>query len=469
MHNNNKKVLIVGIKGVAMSHIAVILKKMGYMVEGADVNEHFITDDMLAQHGITVHTHFDIEVMPDDVSHVIYSAAHGGTQNQMVKNAVKNGVQIMHQSEFLGNLLKEFKTTIAVCGTHGKTTTTSLLAHALINLGVLPSYFIGAPSFGQNPGSAYNDKNYFVIEADEYGLNPPIDVTPKFLFLHPHYVICTNIDFDHPDVYKNLNDVKKAFSTFLQSKNVVACFDDEPLMDVLKLSKHASYITYGFNTGADAQIVNYASAHNGNTFTIRYGTSEIKSVHTGLSGRKNALNAAAVVIQLLQLGFDADSIVTCMAGFNGAKRRMELLYSKNGYTIIDDYAHHPQEISATINAVREQYPESMLRVVFQPHTFSRTESLLPEFCEALGKADATYIAPIFASAREDASQSKITTQSLASGAAAIGYIHVAAFEDIKSLIEQLATDIVPGEVLLIMGAGDIYKIAPEVLSALKIV
>lgn len=467
MNKEEKKVLIVGIKGVAMSHIAVILKKLGYEVEGADVDEHFITDPLLAQHGIKIHTHFDLEVMPDNVSHVIYGAAHGGRDNPIVKKALTNGIKIVHQSEFLGELLKEFEHVIAICGTHGKTTTSSLMAHALINLKVLPSYLIGAPSFGIHQGSDYGTKKYFVIEADEYGMNPPTDVTPKFFHLHPQYVICTNIDFDHPDVYKNLEDVKGAFSQFLRGKKIVVCFDDDPLMEVVRSSNHRTFTTYGFNEGADARIVNYKSSAEGHTFDIQFAKTTISSVHTGMSGRKNALNTAGALVMLLELGFDIESVLPALSGFIGAKRRLEVLYNNDGYTIIDDYAHHPQEIEAAINAVREQYEGRTLRVVFQPHTFSRTEALLPDFCTALSLADSTYIAPIFASAREDSSQSTMTSQLIAQGAAAQGYTQVSAYETKDMLTEQIKSEFVPGDVILIMGAGDIYKIAPALIPSLK--
>ncbi len=469
MIDTRKKILIVGIKGAAMAHIAVILKKMGFTVEGADVDERFITDELLEKHGIKVHTHFDIEVVPDDVSHVIFSAAHGGTDNPIIRRAAATGVKVVHQSEFLGDLLDRFETVVAVCGTHGKTTTSSLLAHALIKIGAMPSFLIGAPSFDSRDGSDYDGKRYFVIEADEYGMNPPKDKTPKFHFLKPHHIICTNVDFDHPDVYEDLKAVKNAFSTFLAKRNVVACFDDDVLMDLLHESGHQNFTTYGFREGADAVIINYTPTSEGFIFDLRYAQTTIHGIKPGLFGEKNALNTAAVIVQLLELGFNAESAVGAVTGFTGPTRRMQVVYQDHGITIIDDYAHHPHEIEATVRAVRERFPEARVKVVFQPHTYSRTASLLSDFCTALSIADASYIAPIFASARESGAHVAVNAETIAQSAAALGYSNIQAFHSKEAIAEHLRSDLKSGDVLILMGAGDIYKIAPDIISGLKIV
>ena len=194
-----------------MANLAVILKKLGKDVTGSDVSEEFITDELLKKNKIAWQSGFNPGSLPGNTDLVIYSAAHRGLLNPQIQQAKKRNIPVISQAEFQAKLLDRFKTKIAVCGCHGKTTTSSLLSYALIKLGVNPSYMIGSPSFDGYPGGDYNGSGYFVIEADEYGVDPPRDKTPKFHFLNPNYILCTNIDFDHPDVYKNLDEVKKAY------------------------------------------------------------------------------------------------------------------------------------------------------------------------------------------------------------------------------------------------------------------
>ena len=209
MLNKSKNIFIVGIKGAAMSNLAVILKEMGKQISGCDVAEEFITDVILKKYGIPYSVGFDPVFLSKETDLVIYSAAHTGQENQIVIEAKKKGIKTVSQAKILGELLTHFNISIAVSGCHGKTTTSSLLAYTLGKLGVKPSYIIGVPTFNDQPGGMYDRKDYFVIEADEYGVNPPDDKTPKLLFLHPTHIICTNIDFDHPDVYLNIEEIKK--------------------------------------------------------------------------------------------------------------------------------------------------------------------------------------------------------------------------------------------------------------------
>ncbi|MBI4008893.1 hypothetical protein HY357_01555, partial [Candidatus Roizmanbacteria bacterium] len=235
MLDQSKNIFIVGIKGVAMANIAMILKKMGKNVTGSDIAEEFITDGQLKQHGIYSQIGFAPDKLPGDTNLVIYTGANQGVNNPQVKEAKKRGVNIITQAEFLAQLSSQFKTTIAVCGCHGKTTTSSLLSYALIKLGAKPSYMVGSSSFNDFPGGDFKGKDYFVIEADEYGVNPPLDKTPKFHYLKPDYILCTNIDFDHPDVYKNLKETQNAFLKFFDNKKLILCADDPITLQSINL------------------------------------------------------------------------------------------------------------------------------------------------------------------------------------------------------------------------------------------
>src|SRR3989338_1660610 len=228
-----KKIFFLGIKGVAMTNLAVIFKKLGKDVTGSDLSEEFITDSILRNFGITFQLDFDPKKLPNNIDLVVYSAAHQGDRNPQVIEAKKRGIKIRSQAEILGELIKKFNLKVAVCGSHGKTTTSSILSYALIKLGAKPSYLVGAPMFNSYPGGDFNSRDYFVIEADEYGVNPPYDLTPKFHFLNPDYILCTNIDYDHPDVYPDINSTKAAFLKFFNSKKLILCLDDEPTTQLI--------------------------------------------------------------------------------------------------------------------------------------------------------------------------------------------------------------------------------------------
>ncbi|HEX7543021.1 MAG TPA: Mur ligase family protein, partial [Patescibacteria group bacterium] len=254
MLEQSKNIFFLGIKGVAMANLAVILKKMGKMVTGCDIEEEFITDKLLRDNKISWTAGFDSDKLPKQTDLIVYSAAHGGTDNLLIVKAIEKKINIISQAQLQGELMDQFKNKVAVCGCHGKTTTSSLLVYALNKLKQKPSYLVGVPFFSEHQGGDFLDKKYFVIEADEYGVNPPTDKTPKFHLLNPNYIIATNIDFDHPDVYKNIEETKEAFLKFFNNKKLILCIDDKNLMDVAKKLNKNQYVTYGFSNKADYQI-----------------------------------------------------------------------------------------------------------------------------------------------------------------------------------------------------------------------
>ena len=458
---NYKSVFIVGIKGVAMVHIATMLKAMGVRVQGVDVGDTYITDHLLTAAGITVHTRFDI-VLPAEVDLLIYSASHEGAHNPLVQQAQKKGIGVVSQAAFLGELMQQFTNRLAVCGCHGKTTTSSLLAYTMLRMNLHPSYLIGSSGFNGYDGGSYDGKEWFVIEADEYGVHPPHDITPKFHLLEPTAILCTNIDFDHPDVYRDLAHVKSAYRTFLKkAQTVVICGDDPTLASYARKQPHMK--TYGYMPHNAYRIVNYETTKEGIRFDLLFDEQVHESFETNLYGEKNILNAAGVVALLLQHGFSADAIRSGMSGFSGPKRRMEVLAASDDLVVIDDYAHHPDEIRAVIQALRARYDQRRLVVLFQPHTFSRTQALLSEFAHALSAADLAYIAPIFPSAREDSSRFNVTSYDIEANARSLGQEHVVAFASSDALLEHVYAQIAKGDVVCTMGAGDIYRMADGIM------
>lgn len=453
-----KSVYIVGIKGVAMANIAVILKKMGKQVSGSDVDDSFITDQELEQNGIQVQVGFDS--LPMDIDLVLYSASHKGSQNPQVVEANKRGIQVMHQAQFLGELLKLFEVSVAVCGTHGKTTTSSFLAHALIKLGQNPSYLVGTSSFGDYNGADYKENNFFVIEADEYGISPPNDKRPKFHFLHPDYIICTSIDLDHTDVYGSIEEVKKSFKIFFEEamkngKQIIVNYDDSNIRNIIDSfpSELTDYhvVTYGA-TARDFQLSHIQVTPEGTKFRMTDSDGPT-TFSLPLFGKMNAYNAAAVIILLFMLKFQDQKIRDSINDFEGAKRRFEKVYEQNDIALFDDYAHHPAEIESIIEAARSRFAGRRIVILFQPHTYSRTQSLEKEFMKSWAMADLTFVAPIFASAREKSIDFQLTSQDPK-------VVICTSKEDVMDKLKEVVRK---GDVVFTMGAGDIYKLADDII------
>ncbi len=463
MLENAQNVFFLGIKGVAQANLAVILKKMGRNISGADVDEEFITDEILKANGIEYGSLKDSD-LPEKTDLVIYSAAHEGKNNLLVKKAIESGIKTAHQAEILGELMNQYKTKIAVSGCHGKTTTSSLVAYALTNLEVDPGYAIGVPKFGTRPGASLGKKDYFVIEADEYGVNPPADKTPKFNFLDPDYIICTNIDFDHPDVYANLEETKQAFFKFFEDKKLIVCNDDKNIVQSINRLENRQYFTYGFQSSATMQIKNLKTKADKTSFDLVLRGKSLGSFEISLFGEKNVSNAAAAIYLLIQLGFDVGKIKTAIREFGGAERRFEKIAEINGIYLFDDYAHHPSEIEATINAARNRFPGKRILIIFQPHTYSRTQSLLNQFSHALSKADFAFILPIFASAREDKSKFNITSENIVEVSKKN---NLTAVKDPSQLNIKLEKILKTGDVVFTMGAGDVYKLKYDLIKLMN--
>jgi len=472
MLNQAKNIFFLGIKGVAMANLAVVLKKMGKNVTGCDLKEEFITDKLLKYNKINWQIGFDSDKLPKQTDLIVYSAAHGGTNNLLIIEAKKRKINLISQAQLLSELMDQFKNKIAVCGCHGKTTTSSLLVYALNKLKEKPSYIVGVPfftsyqsvaGFAKYQGGDYQGKKYFVVEADEYGVNPPQDLTPKFQLLNPNYIIATNIDFDHPDVYKNIEETKKAFRKFfnvsinqLIDTKIFLCADDKNLMEVVRNLPKESYLTYGFDKKADYQIFDWKTGEDGLTFKINNFV-----YNTSLFGQKNISNTAAVVAFLLHSGFTQDKIKDAIIGFTGAERRFEKIYFKNNIYLFDDYAHHPSEIAATINAAKSRLKNRRILVIFQPHTYSRTKFLLKEFRESLALADMSFILSIFASVREKKNQFKVDSKDIVQGKKNLFYV-----ESNVQLINQLYKVIKKGDVIFTMGAGDVYKLKNQIIKVI---
>ncbi|MBI3366010.1 UDP-N-acetylmuramate--L-alanine ligase [Candidatus Roizmanbacteria bacterium] len=464
MLNSSKNIFIIGIKGAAMANLAVILKKMGKYVSGSDLKEEFITDILLLKNKISYSVGFEPENLKENIDLVIYSAAHAGVNNPQAVEAHKRKIPVISQSEILGELMKQFKIKIAVSGCHGKTTTSSLLSYALIQLGKKPSYLVGAPSFNEYAGGAYESDKYFVVEADEYGVNPPTDLRPKFHFLHPDYIICTNIDFDHPDMYKDLENTKEEFLKFFNKKKLILCSDNSNIYQLINRLIQDNYLTYGFSKKADYIIWDVKTQSIGTSFKLSHKNILLGEFFISLFGDKNVSNAAAVIVMLVTLGFTVEKIKKAIGNFVGAKRRFEKVFENDHFSLYDDYGHHPHEIETTILAARKRFPHRRIVIIFQPHTFSRTKIFLKDFGKALSLADYSYILPIFPSAREDSSKFSVTSQDIIKQAPGKYLSYV---KDDTQLMNRLHTEVQKGDIMFTIGAGDVYKLKDEIIKLVR--
>ncbi|MCY8150872.1 UDP-N-acetylmuramate--L-alanine ligase [Bacillus paralicheniformis] len=416
----------VGIKGTGMSPLAQILHDNGYNVQGSDIEKYIFTQTALEERNIPIYP-FDPENIKPGMT-VIAGNAFPDTHPEIEK-ARAEGLQVVRYHKFLGDYLKKF-TSIAVTGAHGKTSTTGLLSH-VIQKAKPTSYLIG-----DGTGKGCENSEYFVLEACEYRRH--------FLSYQPDYAIMTNIDFDHPDYFANIDDVFDAFQTMaLQvNKGIIACGDDEYLM---KIHANVPVVYYGFAEENDFQARNVIKNTEGTTFDVFVRNTFYDTFYIPAYGSHNVLNALAVIALCHYEQVDVDIIKEGLQTFGGVKRRFNEKHA-GSQVLIDDYAHHPTEITVTIEAARQKYPERDIVAVFQPHTFTRTQSFLNEFAESLKKADYVYLCDIFGSARENA------------GKLTIGDLQ----EKIPQakLIDENDTSILKeheNAVLIFMGAGDIQK------------
>jgi UDP-N-acetylmuramate--alanine ligase len=416
----------VGIKGTGMSSLAQILHDMNYTVQGSDVEKYFFTQAELEKRGISI-LPFDRNNIQE--GQVIIAGNAFPDTHEEIEAAREMNLPIYRYHHFLGDLMENY-TSIAVSGAHGKTSTTGLLAHVM--RGAYPTSYL----IGDGTGSGVADSKYFVFEACEYRRH--------FLSYHPDYAIMTNIDFDHPDYFKDIHDVFSAFQEMaLQvKKGIIACGDDEQLQ---KIHAKVPVIFYGFGEDNDFQARNVQKGTDGTTFDVFvrntfYGTFRI----TGY-GNHSVLNALAVIALCHYEDIDVEIVKEQLTTFGGVKRRFSQKML-GGQIIIDDYAHHPTEITATIEAARQKYPEREIVAIFQPHTFSRTKKFLDEFAESLQKADQVYLCDIFGSAREK--QGELSIQDLQQRIDGAELISVMTTEVLKQHVNG---------VLIFMGAGDIQK------------
>jgi len=464
-----KKIHFTGIKGVAMAALATVAKEAGKKITGSDIEEEFPTAGVLQKIQITPERGFSkeniIKAKPDLV---VYTGAHGGRDNPEVASAREAGIPVLPHGQALG-LAMAGRKQITVAGSHGKTTASAMLATMLSAGGFDPSYAIGCGEiFGLGLPGHWGKGEYFVAEGDEYLTDPGHDLTPRFLWQKPEVLVVTNIDYDHPDAYRSLSEVQKTFLALQgqqSGKRITVINLDDPASAPLRSSAANTIITYGFSVRADLQITHLAFGV-GRTFVhLSENGMPVTELSLKVPGRHNALNAAAVAAAGRVLGLAWPQIREGLLAFAGTKRRFEKLGETGGMIFYDDYAHHPAEIAATIAAVRAWYPKRRIVTLFQPHTYSRTKVFLTDFAQSLSQSDLVLLTEIYASARETDNLG-VSGTSLAEKVLPLNRQTFFA-PGREEAVKLLARNCRIGDIVIFMGAGDIYNWEKEIVEKFR--
>ena len=450
----------IGIGGIGMSGIAEVMHNLGYKVQGSDIAEGYVVEG-LRKRGIKVMIGHKAENLGDAAVVVTSTAIKRG--NPEVDLALETRVPVVRRAEMLAELMR-LKSTVAVAGTHGKTTTTSMIAAMLDAGGIDPTVINGGiiNSYGSN--ARLGASEWMVVEADESD--------GSFLRLDGTIAVVTNIDPEHLDHYGSFDAVKDAFVEFVQNVPfygaAILCLDHPEVQAILPRVKDRRIVTYGFSAQADVRGDNVVSIPGGNRFdvTVRErdgSTRQITGIELPMPGRHNVQNAIAAIAVGLQMGMEDSDIITGFAKFGGVKRRFTNVGNVDGVTIIDDYGHHPVEIRAVLAAAREGVQNRIIAVV-QPHRYSRLGDLMDEFQQAFNDADIVYVAPVYAAGEEPIEG--VSAEALASGLKARGHRQARTITGADELADLLASEAQDGDMVICLGAGDITKWAAGLADAI---
>ena len=443
----------VGIGGIGMSGIAELLLNLGYRVSGSDIKPSDITDRLKTLGGTIFKGHAAENIKGADV--VVVSSAID-PDNPEVRAAGHASIPVIPRAEMLAELMR-LKYSIAIAGAHGKTSTTSIVASVLAEGGLDPTVVIGGrlKSIGSN--AVLGEGDFIVAEADESD--------GSFLKYSPTIAVVTNIDKEHLDFYADLDAIKTVFLNFLDRIPfyglAVLCLDNEPIQELIPRIKKR-YTTYGMTSQADFQIRDVEFGQQKSRFDIYHHGNKMGAINLNLPGIHNVYNATASIAVGVELNIAFGQIKRALETAEGVQRRLEIKGECRGVTVIDDYGHHPTEIKVTLETIEENWQNRRRVVVFQPHRYSRTRALFDEFSRAFYQSDVLLVLPIYA-----ASEKKIegvTSQNLCEEIKAHGHKEVIYADSFDAAFSHLKQILQPGDVLLTLGAGDVYKVGEMFLN-----
>lgn len=453
MTQTKEHIYFIGIGGISMSGLAEILASRGHQVSGTDVKETAVTKHLQSL-GIHINFGHRAENITDDITLVVYTAAIHD-DNPELRAAHEKGIRIMDRAHLLGQIMDEYHDSVAVSGTHGKTTTTSMVSEILLAAEKDPTITVGGilPTIGSN--LRIGNSPYFVAEACEY--------FDSFLQFNPFIAIILNVESDHLDYFKTLENIRRSFHAFAQrvpDKGLLAISEKIDNVEELTDGLTCHVETFGLSKKANWRAENIVHEADGrNSFDVYHNGAFFTTIHLHIPGEHNITNALAAIAASAFLGAAPEDCVKGLHHYTGTERRFQLKGKKDGITVIDDYAHHPTEIKAAL-AAAQNVQHNTTWCVFQPHTFSRTRFLFDEFGEAFGDADEIIIADIFAARETD--DGTVSAAQLADRIAQTGKSarYVGDFAAIEAYLREHCKS---GDLLMTVGAGDVYKIGENFL------
>ena len=447
------RVHFVGIGGCGMSGLARLLFQQGHQVSGSDLSPNGETTG-LRKLGAKIYTGHAAKHIKPDIDLVVYTSAVSG-DNEELQAARELKIPVVRRGILLTGLMNH-RHNIAVAGTHGKTTTTAMIAHVLTRSDSAPSFCVGAPVPVLGASAQIGGGKFFVAEADES------DGT--LIGFSPEYAVCLNIEAEHLDFHQSMDKLLATFETFFSStlRTVFYCAD---CVECLRLAQnHRSAISFGLSERADYRALNIEHTSRGSRFAVACRAEPIGSIELIIPGRQNIVNALAAIAVADELGVTFDKVAEALAQFTGAKRRFDRRFDGDGIVVVDDYAHHPTEIQATIAAARTLGYKRVV-VAFQPHRYTRTQALREQFAPAFRGADKLFLTEIYAAAEKPIDG--VSGRTILDAVTAAGQTDVTFEPDLDALADRLFIEAQPGDLILTLGAGDIHKAAQAVAEKLS--
>lgn len=456
MYRKSKHIHFVGIGGIGMSGIAELLLNLKYTVSGSDLSSSSITD-RLAQLGGIIHKGHKAENVTE--ADVVVTSSAISADNPEVVEARRNHIPVIQRAEMLAELMRLKKFGIAIAGSHGKTSTTSMVSWMMAEAGLDPTIVVGGKVDSLGGNAKLGEGEFLVAEADESD--------GSFLKLSPVLEVVTNIDLEHLDFYNDLDEIKAGFLKFIDKipfyGAVILCLDDENVVDLLpQIGKR--YITYGLNGQADLYAENISFKDGRVQFTVHKEDQCLGEINLAPPGKHNVYNALAAICIGLELEIPFELIQKGLNSFEGVQRRMQKKGEIDGITVVDDYGHHPTEIRATLDAIKTAWPDKRLVVLFQPHRYSRTKGLFKEFITAFHRADFLVLTDIYAASEQP--MEGVTSEKLLEEIEKHGQRYTQLIPSVETMAEQVAGLVSDGDLVLTLGAGNIVRVGEELLELL---
>ena len=456
--NHPSSIYFVGIGGISMSGLAEILKDAGFRVSGSDRSKSPLTET-LERKGINVFYGQRAGNITDDIDCVVFTSAIHKDNPEYVATMEK-GIPHLTRAQLLGEIMQNYKTPIAISGTHGKTTTSSMCATMLDRMGLDPSFLIGGIVEGYDTNGKNGSGDYFVAEADESD--------SSFLFLNPNVVIVTNVEADHLDHYSGIEEIEATFAKFMslvgEDGTVIVCGEDPHLVELAR-STGRHVLSYGFAETNDIVCLHPDVQGIQSDFVVRFedGTEHAVEIKSN-PGRHNMLNATAVLTVAHVLGLDIDAAAKALSSFEGVRRRFTHVGDIDGITVVDDYGHHPTEVKATL-AAASSLGYKHVDVVFQPHRYSRLQALCDDFADAFANADKLLLIDVFSAGEMPIPgvTSKMLADTVRAKHPGKEVVYCSSRLELNEELEKMVGE---GDLLLTMGAGDVTTVGPEFIEYL---